>query len=284
MHRRSLALCMFIAAGTLLAVAADKSQPPAKLSASEIVEKNVAARGGLTAWHNVQAISLSGKMDAGSASRPTLPDRGRKRGRALTATTASASAQKPVEQVQLPLLIEMKRGHKSRVELQFKGQTAIQVFDGTHGWKVRPYLNRKEVEPYTPEEMKSASAQAELDGLLIDYQAKGSKVELVGSEKVGDRDTYKLAVTTRDGNVQHVWVDAHSYLEVKIDGIPRRLDGKYHPVEIYYDEYRSAPGGLVIPYVYETRVEGVKQTEKIQIESVLVNPKLDDALFTKPTL
>jgi len=28
----------------------------------------------------------------------------------------------------------------------------------------------------------------------------------------------------------------------------------------------------------------VKQTEKIQIESVLVNPKLDDALFTKPTL
>jgi hypothetical protein len=81
--------------------------------------------------------------------------------------------------------------------------------------------------------------------------------------------------------VQHIWVDAQNYLEVKVEGIPRRLDGKLHPVEVYYDEYRSAPGGLVVPYVYDTRVEGVKQTEKIQVESVLVNPKLDDTLFTK---
>jgi len=278
MHRKSLVLCMLIAAGSLMATAADKTQPPTKLSAAAIVEKNVAARGGLAAWRKVQTISLSGKIDAGSGSRPTLPARvGKGRRRQVTATDS-----KPVEQVQLPLLIEMKRSHKSRIELQFKGDTAIQVFDGAHGWKVRPFLNRHEVEPYTAEEMKAANAQAELDGPLVDYEAKGSKVELIGSEKVGDRDTYKLALTTKDGQVQHIWVDAQTYLEVKIDGFPRQLDGKLHPVEIYFSEYRPAPGGIVVPYLYETKVEGVKQTEKIQIESVLVNPKLDDTLFAKP--
>ena len=37
-----------------------------------------------------------------------------------------------------------------------------------------PSLNRKEVEPFSPEEMKIASKQGQLDGLLIDYAAKGT--------------------------------------------------------------------------------------------------------------
>ncbi len=274
MHRKSLLLSLFVAAAALMASAADRSQPPAQLSAAQIVEKNIAARGGLSAWRKVHAISLSGKIDAGASTRPVLLDRKRK--------GARPTPPKPVEQVQLPLLIEMKRDHKSRVELQFHGQTAIQVFDGSQGWKLRPFLGRHEVEPFTPEEIKSAFSQPELDGPLIDYQAKGSKIELVGTEKVGDRDTYKLALTTASGHVQHVWLDATNFLEVKIEGIPRFLDGKLHSVAIFYDEYRPAPGGLVIPYHYETRVEGVKQPESIRIESVLVNPPLDDTLFAKP--
>ena len=278
MFRKSLGICIGLAFAVSLAMAAGVSESGVKPSASEIVDKNVAARGGLKAWRAVQTISLQGKLGAGgnqpAASTLVVPNRG-------TRPVQETVPTRPTEEAQLPFVMEMKRSHKSRIELQFKGQTAIQVFDGTHGWKLRPFLNRHEVEPYTADETEAASAQAELDGPLVDYEAKGSKVELVGSEKVGDRDTYKLAVTTHDGHVQHIWVDAQNYLEVKVEGIPRRLDGKLHPVEVYYDEYRSAPGGLVVPYVYDTRVEGVKQTEKIQVESVLVNPKLDDTLFTK---
>lgn len=47
-----------------------------------------------------------------------------------------------------------------RMELQFNGQTAILVFDGANGWKLRPFLNRREVEPYSREEMKASSLQA----------------------------------------------------------------------------------------------------------------------------
>ena len=46
--------------------AADSKPASAQLSAAQIVEKHVAARGGLQAWRAVQAMSWSGKMEAGS--------------------------------------------------------------------------------------------------------------------------------------------------------------------------------------------------------------------------
>jgi len=190
--------------------------------------------------------------------------------------------------------MQLERPRKMRFELQFKGQTALQVYDGTNGWKLRPYLNRMEVEPYSPEEMKKASLQADLDGFLIDYAAKGTRVDLDGTEKVEDRDTYKLKLTLKSGQVVHVWVDAKTFLETKIEGQPRRLDGTDHPVEVYYRDYRTVDG-LQIPFVLETRVLPVAKTalglrdpavppERAIIEKVVVNPKFDAALFSKPVI
>jgi hypothetical protein len=59
------------------------------------------------------------------------------------------------------------------------------------------------------------------------------------------------------------------------------LDGRFHPVATSLRDYRSV-NGLMIPYVNETVVEGVRQTEKIVVEKVIVNPKLDDSHFSKP--
>jgi hypothetical protein len=52
-------------------------------------------------------------------------------------------------------------------------------------------------------------------------------------------------------------------------------------VEIYYRDYKPT-SGLLIPYLLETKVQGVQQTEKIEIEKINVNPKLDDTRFAKP--
>ncbi len=116
------------------------------------------------------------------------------------------------------------------------------------GWKLRPFLNRRVVEPYTADEMKLASMQADLDGPLVDYAAKGTRIELDGMEKVEDRDTYKLKLTMKSGQAIHVWIDAQTFLEAKIEGQPRRLDGTDHPVEVYFRDYRTV-NGLQIPFI-----------------------------------
>ena len=280
-------ICISLALSISLLAAGD-TPTGANLSAAAIVDRNVAARGGLQAWRAVQTLSLEGKLGAGGNRRATLPvppQQGKM-------PNLSGISQRPVDEVQLPFVMELKRPRKMRVELAFKGDTAIQVFDGANGWKLRPFLNRRVVEPYTAEEMKSASMQADLDGPLVDYAAKGTKIELDGIEKVEDRDTYKLKLTMNNGQSIHVWIDAQSFLEAKIEGQPRRMDGEYRPVEVYYRDYRPV-NGLQIPYVLETRVLpltqkalGVRNTpvppEKIVIEKVAVNPKLDESLFTKP--
>ena len=121
---------------------------------------------------------------------------------------------------------------------------------------------------------------SDLDGLLIDFAAKGSTVALEGVEKVGDHDAYNLKVTMKNGEVRHTWVDTNTFLEVKVDG-RRRMDGKYRKVETFMRDYKSVQGRL-LPSVMETKTEGVKESETIRIESFALNPKLEDSLFAQP--
>jgi hypothetical protein len=285
MLRKIYVILTFVTLAVSLRAAADKPSARASLSAAQIVDKNVAARGGLPAWRAVQALSLQGTMGAGGNQRAALalPMSNPKR---LEATLP----RRPAEEAQLPFLMELKRSRKMRLELKFKGETAVQVYDGTNGWKLRPFLNRHDVEPYTEEELKIATNQEDLDGPLVDYAAKGSHVELDGTEKVEGRDTYKIKVSEKTGHTFHVWIDAETFLEAKIEGQPRRLDGTDHPVEVYYRDYRAVDG-LRIPFLLETRVLPVPRTalgrdtpvppEKIVIDKIVVNPKFDEQLFSK---
>jgi len=284
--RKICGIFLLVILAISLVVAADTPPAPAGLSAAQIVDKNVAARGGLQAWRAVQTLSLQGKMGAGGNQRSSLqvplPN---------SKEFVNTLPRRPAEEAQLPFVMEMKRPRKVRLEIQFNKQTAVQVYDGANGWKLRPYLNRKDFEPFSAEELKIASHQEDLDGPLVDYAAKGSRVELAGAEPVEGRDTYKLKVTEKSGHAFHVWIDAQTFLEAKIEGETRRLDSIEHPVEVYYRDYRTVDG-LQIPFLLETRVLsvgtnglGMRDTpvppEKIVIEKVVVNPPVDEKLFSK---
>ena len=228
---------------------------PAKLparSAAEIADRNVAARGGLSAWRAVQTMTVTGKLDAGGK-KDTL----------------------------LPYTLQVKRPNKQRLALQFAGHTAVQVFDGEHGWKLRPYLNRPDPEPFSPDELKKALAQQGMDGALIDYAAKGNRVELEGTEMIEGKGTYRLKVTLRDGREQHIWIDGSTFLESKVEGDPRRFDGHMRKVETYLRDYRKVEG-LTIPFVAETHVEHVVGGHSMTIEKVVLNQKIEDSAFAKP--
>jgi hypothetical protein len=226
----------------------------ASLGVQEIVDKSLAARGGVAAWHNIQALTYEGTIEAGG--KPTH---------------------------ELPFVLKQKRPHKSRLEIVFKEQTAVQVYDGSQGWKVRPFLNRNEVESYTPTELKLAGKADDLDGPLLDYQKKGTKIALAGTEQLDGHPAYKLHLTSRDGTGRDLWIDATTFLEVKMEGEPRKLDGRMHKVVLYFKDFRSEHG-LNIPHLQETVVEGVKEPYKMTITKVSVNAGLDDTLFGRPQL
>jgi hypothetical protein len=266
----SLAICAYAPDAAAVKVTRDATPPPPavppprpaptalvpanlpKLSASQIVDKNVAARGGLAAWRAIQSMSINGKLDAGGK-KDTL----------------------------LPYTLQVKRPNKQRLAIEFAGHTALQVFDGEHGWKLRPYLNRPDPEPFSAEEQRKAAAEPQLDGPLIDYAARGSKVELEGTEMLEGQGTYRLKVTTKQGHEQHLWIDGSTFLEAKMDGNPRHFDGRMRKVETYLRDYRRV-GGVMVPFVAETRIEGVPGGHSMTIEKVVLNEKIDEGAFAKP--
>jgi len=263
------------------------------LTAEQIAERHVAARGGLAAWRAVQTMSWAGKMEANSGnsvarSKAYVAQMWDKRsptarGAALQAAEKDEAANPPVAKaVELPFVLEMKRPGKSRIELEFAGKTAIQVYDGKQGWMKRPYLNRDDWEAFSAEQAKASVGAWNMDGPLIDYAAKGAKLALEGVDKVDGSDAYKLKVTHKDGVVQHVWIDQKSFLDVKVEGTPRRMDGKLRSVWVLQRDFREVEGGVRIPFAQETAVEGYRETHKVRLEKVAVNPKLDDVLFVKP--
>jgi outer membrane lipoprotein-sorting protein len=267
------------------AVAPAPQVPP--LTAAQVLDKHIAARGGAQAWKAVQALQLSGKVDAGKgdnyARAVKMVNAGKKAGgKGTAAEIASANGPKEdAQQVELPFTLDLKRPNKTRLEIQFAGKTAVQVYDGQHGWKLRPFLNRTDAESFTRDEAKTEAARDDLDGPLIGSAANGAKVEMDGAELVEGQPAYKLKVTQKNGDVKHVWIDAETFLDVKMDGFPRRMDGKVHNVYVYQRDFRSVQG-VMIPFVMETAVDGYSDTHKMTIEKAAVNPQLDDALFAKP--
>lgn len=200
---------------------------------------------------------------------------------AKAAAAAPQITAEPPKQVELPFVLDMKRPGKSRVEIEFAGKKAIQVYDGTHGWKLRPFLNRVDAEPFTAEEAKSTEGKWDLDGPLLDYAAQGTKVEFDAMDPVEGHDAYKLKLTLKNGEVQHIWIDAQTFLDVKVEGSPRRMDGRMRTVWVVQRDFRSVQG-LMIPFVLETSVDGFPNKHKMVIEKVALNPALDDTLFAKP--
>jgi len=274
-------------AGTADTAAAPAPALPA-LSASQIVEKNLAARGGSAAWRSIQSVVYSGSLDAGRV-RPDngihpstterlidKPGKSTKPGQAPEQHLTGVDEGTPVS---LPYTLYMKRPGKQRVEVKFKDETLIQTYDGKNGWKLQPYLHRG-VLPFTAEEMKKAQQFQDIDGPLFDYAAKGTKVELDGTDRVNGNPAYRLKLTLKSGDVRHIWIDAASFLDVQVDGV-RRLNGHDVPQYTALSDYRSI-NGVKLPFLMDTRTAGLPDHEKIVVEKATLNPKIDDALFGKP--
>jgi hypothetical protein len=99
---------------------------------------------------------------------------------------------------------------------------------------------------------------------------------------VEGKANYRLKLTMKDGTARHIWVDGATFLESKIEGNPRRLDGRMRRVENYLRDYRKVDD-VLIPFVSESKVETAPQTRRMTVEKVVLNPPLEDRLFGKPT-
>lgn len=249
-------LLLWCGLASIVASAAVESVGPAgTLSVAQIVEKNVAARGGLEAWRRIETMAWTGHIEGSSSQARSLP-----------------------------FVLELKRPNKTRFEIMALNQVAVRVYDGTSGWKLRPTQTGKpDRQPYTPEELAFAHDGQVIDGLLIDHQAKGIAVALDGVDEIEGRKAYRLGVKLRSGVSHHVWIDAETFLDIKYDRVSRNALGRSATVWVSYRDYRTIDG-LQIPSVIELGAANGAATERMVIDKISLNPPLSDRVFAKPSM
>ncbi len=180
----------------------------------------------------------------------------------------------------MPSVLEVKRPNKTRWEFTVNGQIAVQAYDGKDAWAVAPFAGKTEPEPMSPEDAKDVELQADMDGPLVDYKAKGHRVELMGLEKIGGHEAWRLKVTLRNGDERELYLDLKTHLQIA-SVAHRTVRGRPVEVESEIGDYREV-GGVLLPHSFETKVKGVRETQSVRFEKIELNVPIDDSRFSRP--
>lgn len=234
-----------------LSASALYSQEITEFTVDALVAKNIAARGGIDALRAVQSLQLKGKMIANQG------------------------------QLEFAFTQTKKRPGEVRTEFTLQGMTLVQAYDGKEGWKISPFGGRKDPEKMSTDDAKSLVEDADVDGPLVDWKAKGNTVEYLGPEEVEGTLAHKLKVVRPNGDVHYVYLDPDYFLEIRI--VTQRLEqGSLVEVETDLGDYEKV-AGVYFPFSIESGPKGATDKQKVIIDKGEANLKVDETQFKFPT-
>jgi outer membrane lipoprotein-sorting protein len=215
-----------------------------------IVEKVIAARGGLDKIRAVQAERVSGHISFGA-------------------------------EAEGPFVVEFKRPRKMHMEFTLQGNTMVRVYDGkSAGWANNPFLGKNTPEPMPEEDLRNIAEESDFDGPLVDYKAKGNQIELTGKDKVEGKEAYRLKLTTKSGDVRFYLLDSETFLLLKWES-KRKVNDQELPVETYFRDYHDV-GGLQYAFEIDSGASAEEITQKILIDKIELDPEINESRFLKP--
>jgi hypothetical protein len=216
-------------------------------TADEIISKNIENHGGLAALKAIQSTTATGKMTFGGDGFS----------------------------LDLALKMVQTRPGSSRMEATFQGMTQVNAFDGKESWTISPFQGRRDPQRNSADEAKMAKINADMDGALVDYKAKGYTVEYLGMEDVDGTNAHKLRVKLNATDSRTYFLDPDYFLEIRIEDrfqmrgaeIVSRMDlGDYEKVNGWY-----------LPFSMEA------QGQKITIDKIEANVPVDPNQFAFPS-
>jgi hypothetical protein len=214
----------------------------------DIIARNLEARGGLENIKAVKSMRTSGTLRQGG--------------------------------FRAAFIQENQRPNRVREETIIQGMAATEAFDGKVGWRVSPFGGRKDPDLLSADDMKSLVEDADLDGLLVDYRNKDHRADLIGHESVEGTDCYKIKLTLNNSDVRYYYIDADSYLELKVE-TERKIRGTVQYNETLYGDYEKV-NGIYFPFAFESGEKGNPDRVKFTVDKVELNVPLSGSRFSMP--
>jgi len=214
----------------------------------EIVARNVQARGGLEKLRAIKTMRITARISQGD--------------------------------FRAAFVQESKRENMIRKEMILQGMVRVQAYDGHTAWRINPFGGRRDPDLISQEESKPLVIDADLEGPLVDYRQKGHKAELVGHDSVEGTDCYKIKLTLKDGDVRYYYLDADSFLEIKIE-TQMNVRGAVQYRDIMLGDYDPVDG-VYFPFLIQTGEHGSEEWTLFIVDKIELNIPLEDSRFTMP--
>jgi hypothetical protein len=220
-------------------------------TASELADKNVAAKGGIDKINAIQSLQLSGKLLANGGT------------------------------LEIAYTMLVKRPDAIRYEAQLQGLTKVQAYDGTQAWQINPFRGRKDPQKLSADDAKGlAEDAADFAGPLVAYQAKGYTLDYLGTEDIDGTEAHKLRVTRPNGDLTYVYLDPDYFLEIRT--VNRRIEhGIPNETITDYGDYEKV-NGVYLAFAQEFYQKGSSARHKLQIDKAEANVAADESLFEFP--
>ncbi len=183
--------------------------------------------------------------------------------------------------LEIPFIQMGKRPAKVRVEGTFQDLTFIQTFNGKEGWSINPFAGVTDPQQMTDDDLKGMRYQADMDGMLWNWNEKGYTVTFDGQEDMEGTSCYKLKLETKEGDTFTYYIDSDSYILLRTN-TKIKIMGNETESDTYFSNY-SMVEGMAVPGKIDTKMKG-QLMGTLVIEKVEINIELDDALFEKPAL
>jgi len=218
-------------------------------TAEELVRKNILAHGGIEKIKSVQSMRMTGRIQSGS----------------FTAQIG--------REAKAPDLI--------RETFTVQGMTEIDAYDGAAGWKISPFEGRKDPELMGEDEVRELVEEADFYGPLVDYEAKGNKIEYLGHDTVDGDDALKLKVTLKNGDIVYYYLDPETFIEIRKE-TQEFIRGAVQENTYDYGSYKAV-NGVMFPFSIATGPKNDPSSwQTITVEKIEVNGPMDKAEFAVP--
>jgi hypothetical protein len=169
-------------------------------------------------------------------------------------------------------------GKGYRNESDFNGQQIVNVITDKGGWAVNPFGGSTEPTAIPDEMYKSGKDQIFI-APLYDYAARGGKVELLGKEKVGTAEAFKIKYTNKENAETTFYIDPTSYFVTRALRKGNAM-GQDITITTDFSDYKKTDAGLYYPYT--TNLDMGQFALKMSTKKVEVNKAVDPSIFQMP--
>lgn len=217
-------------------------------TAEEIIKKYTDNSGGIAAFEKIKSAHIKGVVTA--------------------------------QGMDLPLDVQLIPGKAIRIEVEVMGSKIISAYKDGKGWRQNPLAGSDTPTPLSGSELNELKVQASLINALMDYKAKGNKVELLGQDSTGGVKSYKIKMTNQeDGKTTTYFIKASDYTMLKSVS-QREMMGQTMDVETVFSNVKEING--VKFYMNRVQTANGEELQSVAYESVELNVPIDEKIFNMP--